>query len=81
MSLLTPYKNLGWDSNVVAYENGADFIVVQFWNSKPGSPYIYTYTYMSASQLAIEEMKKLALTWHWLNSYIWTHRPKYLSKR
>lgn len=78
MNLLTPYKNLGWDSGIVAYTYNDDSITIQF---KSGTWTLYTYTYTSAGWDHIENMKKLAIAWHGLNSYIWTHRPKHLSKK
>jgi len=47
------YKNLGGDSGVAAYENGPDFIRVQF---SDGS--VYLYTYASADAQNIEHMKQ-----------------------
>ena len=35
------YRNLGGDSGIVAYEDGEDFIRVQF---SDGSIYLYNYT-------------------------------------
>lgn len=72
------YRNLWGDSNVIAYQNWADFIIVQF---KSGTHTIYTYTYGSAGSSVVEHMKRLAEAGHWLNSYISTHRPNYDSKR
>lgn len=70
------YKNLGGDSNVSAYESGADFIKVQF---KDGS--IYLYTYASAGGQNIEEMKRLANAGQGLNSFINTQvKHAYASK-
>ena len=76
---MTPYKNLWGDSNVVAYQNWNDFIIVQFWWS--GTYTIYTYTLVSAGFSAVETMKKLAEAGRWLNSYISTHKPWFASKR
>jgi len=59
------YKNLGGDSNVAAYEIGSDSVKVQF---RDGS--IYTYTYESAGQSNIEQMKSLATAGQGLNSFI-----------
>ena len=52
---MEPYKNLGGDSNVAAYEIANDSIKVQFRDG-----WIYTYTYQSAGQDNIEHMKTLA---------------------
>lgn len=70
------YKNLGGDSNVVAYEIGSDSIKVRF-----GDGSIYTYTYQSAGQSNIEQMKTLAIAGHGLNSFInRVVRKRYASK-
>jgi len=78
---MTPYKNLGGDSNVVAYANWADFIIVQFKPNKSHSCTTYTYTYQSAGAQAIEDMKKLADAGRWLNAYINKHKPGFSSKK
>lgn len=59
------YGNLGGDSSVAAYENGTEFIRVQF---SDGS--IYLYNYASASSHKIEHMKQLARSGRGLNSFI-----------
>lgn len=59
------YMDIDNDSGVAAYEIGADFIRVQF---KDGS--IYRYTYASAGQQNIEQMKALARAGDGLNAYI-----------
>ena len=59
------YKNLGGDSGVAAYENGTDFIRVQF---SDGS--VYLYTYASAGAQNIEHMKQLAIQGQGLNAFI-----------
>ena len=70
------YKNLGGDSGVVAYENGPDFIRVQFSDGA-----IYLYTYLSASSQNIEYMKQLARNGQGLNSFInTTVRKAYAQK-
>jgi hypothetical protein len=62
---MEPYKNLGGDSNVAAYEIASDTIKVQFRDG-----WIYTYTYQSAGQNKIEQMKTLAQVGQGLNSFI-----------
>jgi hypothetical protein len=62
---MEPYKNLGGVSNVIAYEIGDDWIKVQFRDGE-----IYTYTYQSAGQENIEQMKTLARAGQGLNSFI-----------
>lgn len=70
------YKNLGRDSNVKAFEIGSDHISVQFQDTK-----VYVYTYASAGQINIEQMKKLALTGQGLNAFINKHvKKRYASK-
>ena len=59
------YKNLGGESGVVAYENGLDFIRVQF---NDGS--VYLYTCASAGAQNIEHMKQLAISGQGLNAFI-----------
>ena len=59
------YRNLGGDSGIVAYEDGADFIRVQF---SDGSIYLYNYTTPGAND--VEHMKQLAETGQGLNSFI-----------
>lgn len=59
------YANLGGDSGVTGFEIGSDRITVQF---KGGATYLYTYA--SAGQTNIEEMKALALAGQGLNSFI-----------
>lgn len=59
------YKNLGCDSNVVAYQVGADSITVQF---NDGS--IYVYTSRSAGVANLAELQRLAQAGQGLNSYI-----------
>jgi len=75
---MIPYKNISWESWVVAYIYNADSISVKF---KSWTYTIYTYTYDSAGMAAIEIMKKLADSWHWLNSYISSNKPKFQSKK
>ncbi len=59
------YKNLGGDSDVVAFEIAEDSITVEF---KDGS--IYLYTNQSAGSENISEMKRLARAGQGLNSFI-----------
>jgi hypothetical protein len=62
---MEPYKNLGSDSGVAAYEIGDDYIRVQFTDGA-----IYLYTYASAGADNIEEMKSLARNGEGLNAFI-----------
>lgn len=75
---MEPYKNLGRDSGVVAYQLGGDYIVVQF---RSGNWTVYKYTHQSAGSAAVETMKSLAVQGRGLNSYISTHKPGYASRR
>lgn len=62
---MEPYRNVGGDSGVVAYESGPDFMRVQF---SDGS--IYLYTYASTGHQNIEQMKQVASNGQGLNSFI-----------
>ncbi|RAQ06497.1 hypothetical protein DPR02_22070 [Burkholderia cepacia] len=59
------YKNLGGDSNVVAYEIEQGAITVQF-----GDGSVYLYTTQSAGAENIAEMQRLANVGQGLNSFI-----------
>ncbi|MFK7087540.1 hypothetical protein AAFM71_01890 [Chromobacterium violaceum] len=65
---MIPYKNLGGDSGVSAYDIEADQIVVQFTSGK-----IYKYSYASAGYSNVEEMKRLAYAGRGLNTFIQRH--------
>lgn len=60
------YKDIDHDSGVYGYEINADSITV--WFKDGGKPYVYSYG--SAGQLHIENMKELAVAGDGLNSYI-----------
>lgn len=62
---MQPYKNLGGNSNVKAFDIGDNYIDVEFNGGD-----IYRYSYKSAGRNKIEQMKKLALEGYGLNSYI-----------
>ncbi len=59
------YRNLGGDSGIVAYEDGEDFIRVQFSDSS-----IYLYDYTCPGPNEVEHMKQLAEEGQGLNSFI-----------
>ena len=59
------YKNLGGDSGVSFYEINTESITVQFSTGAT-----YQYTYQSAGNQNIEEMKTLAKRGEGLNSFI-----------
>ena len=66
------YRNLSNDSGVHSFEIGIDYIQVNF----SGTSRIYTYSYSSAGEIHIEQMKYLALSGKGLNSYINKHTKK-----
>jgi hypothetical protein len=59
------YMNIDSDSGVSGYEIGVDFIRVQFSTGA-----IYLYTYASAGQDKIDQMKELAQMGNGLNAFI-----------
>jgi hypothetical protein len=59
------YLNLNGDSGISRYENGNNFIKVEF---SDGSVYLYDYSAPGQSQ--VEDMKRLAKEGRGLNSYI-----------
>jgi len=69
------YRNLGGDSGVAGYEIRPDAIIVQFSTGAR-----YTYTYGSAGQGNVEQMKQLATAGHGLNAFINRAKPGYASK-
>jgi hypothetical protein len=60
------YTDVNGDSGVAAFAIGDDYIEVQF--KKTGKT--YKYSYASAGQHAIEQMKLLALAGDGLNAFI-----------
>ena len=69
------YKSHGEkQSGVISYETGKDFIEVQF------DGWLYTYSYASAGEAAIEEMKKRAEANQGLSTFISQHHPQYEKK-
>jgi hypothetical protein len=70
------YKNLGGNSDVIAYEIENESIAVQFNDSA-----IYLYNYRSAGEVNIEKMKTLAVAGRGLNSFIMKQaRKRYAAK-
>lgn len=65
---MTIYQNHGGNSNVYAFQIGADYIDVQFNGGRA-----YRYSYYSAGKEKVEYMKKLAVEGQGLNSYIMRH--------
>lgn len=68
---MTLYKNLGGNSNIYAFSIGTDYIDVQFNGGK-----VYRYSYYSAGEVKVEQMKKLAVQGQGLNSYIMRNARK-----
>lgn len=68
------YANNNRNSGVAEYQKGTDYLIVKFKTNK-----IYKYTYMSASQYSIEEMKKLADDGSGLGTYINKNKPGFES--
>lgn len=66
------YGNLHGNSGIAACEEGADFIRIQFTSGS-----IYLYTYESADEDDIEEMKELAREGEGLTRFINDFRPGY----
>lgn len=62
---MQPYQNNSGKSNIDAYEIGEDFIKVSFSNGTT-----YTYTYDSAGQEVVDQMKELAASGSGLNGFI-----------
>ena len=74
--MMTRYKNLGGNSNVISYEIGIDYIKVQF---SSGSP--YEYSYRSAGASNVERAKILAQNGCGLNSFIMTNMRKLYERK
>lgn len=63
---MRPYVNTDGDSNVEAYEIGANYIEVKF----KGKAKVYRYSYISTGRENVEQMKILAQRGTGLNSFI-----------
>jgi len=70
------YANLNGNSSVTAFEIGQDFIIVAF---SDGSQYLYSYR--SAGDTIIEQMKNLARAGRGLNSYIMRYAKTLYEKK
>ena len=66
------YGNRHGNSGIAAYEEGPDFIKIRFTSGS-----IYLYTYDSAGEDDIEEMKALAKEGEGLTRFINDFRPGY----
>lgn len=60
------YTDIDNDSNVVGYEINNTSIIIWF----NGTPNPYTYSYASAGQHHVDNMKRLAVSGNGLNAYI-----------
>jgi hypothetical protein len=65
------YLNKGGNSNISSYKFGSDHIKVCFNDNS-----VYLYTYVSAGQQNVEQMKQLAVQGQGLNGFI----NKFVSK-
>ncbi len=72
---MTPYKNRGGRSGIVAYEQAASSITVEFKNGKK-----YQYNSASAGSANVDHMKALAQQGQGLGTFIDKVRPPYASK-
>ena len=69
------YENLSGKSSIDSYEEGEDFIRIEFNNGS-----IYLYTELSCGKEAISEMKELANKGSGLVSYIAVEKPAFFAK-
>lgn len=70
------YANLSGKSGVLSYEIDPDKITIVFDNGKK-----YLYNYSRPGRLAVEQMKKLAISGRGLNTYINSYvRENYYKK-
>ncbi len=65
--MMTPYRNLGGNSDIVSYESTEDSIHVVF---KSGRYRNYLYNFIRPGQAVVDRMKLLAAQGYGLNSYI-----------
>jgi len=66
------YENISGNSNITGYNIGEDFISVMFNNGS-----VYDYTYESAGQENVDQMKILARSGSGLNSFIYNNVNRY----
>jgi hypothetical protein len=70
------YRDVDGDSAVVAFEEGPDFLRVQFDDGG-----VYLYTMASAGAMHLDRVKQLARSGEGLNAYINRHlRKRYARK-
>ena len=72
------YRDWDNDSNIVSYEIGNNYIVVEF---RSGRYRFYKYTTFSTGSYNIAEMQRLAIAGDGLNEFISKYKPRYESKR
>ncbi len=65
---LKPYEHEG-SSGVIAYQSGADFIILKFENVTKDGKRIYLYNYKVPGKTHVETMKKLAQEGKGLTGY------------
>ena len=70
MKLTSYISRSGKKSGVTGYYSDREFIIVRFTNGK-----LYTYSYNSAGQETVEDMKLLALEQEGLSTYIAKNNP------
>lgn len=61
------YKNYNGNSGILRYEIGDNFVTVEF---QTGNYRFYKYTFMSAGQSNVNQMKTLAIQGRGLNGFI-----------
>ncbi len=59
------YSNIAGDSKIIGYDEGQDYIIVHFINGDS-----YTYSFDTAGEYNVQQMKLLASQGEGLNSYI-----------
>lgn len=69
---MTDYQNLSGRSNVAQFEIGRDYVNVKFKTTNNDGCNTYKYSYRSAGQYNVEQMKSLATRGIGLNSFIMT---------
>lgn len=70
------YQNVNGNSGIAGYKIGDTCIEVEFADTES----VYRYSYESAGLKNVEEMKRLAVQGHGLNSFI-NRRVKYLYEK
>ena len=65
---MNKYADVNGNSSVDEYSLGEDSIIIKFKGKGP--ILYYRYTYLSAGQVNVEEMKRLAVQGYGLSSYI-----------